>query len=239
MEITKNNSDLCVCTNSWRPCVNGEKGKLAAEAWEEADIRGIRRLQHLEAILLLCCGQVRCTELNSPATMAKRAAETKEGYPCFLTPSLLVQKSPGAPREPHQDPYMEAMGWRMATYPVHLWHQLTGTHSNMRWLTLCLTRTRTPGEYMNAVMKSAFLSRKKKSLSLSLSHWNTLQPASLCLCISAPPSASYTTLGTWTETAHLQVNYTFCWVFFSYVGKSKNGKRAGEGKGAPGFFSSL
>ncbi|CAB1450830.1 unnamed protein product [Pleuronectes platessa] len=30
--------------------------------------------------------------------MAKRAAETKEGYPCFLTPSLLADQSPGAER---------------------------------------------------------------------------------------------------------------------------------------------
>lgn len=35
---------------------------------------------------MLCCGQVRCTELNSTTTMAKRAAETKGGYPCFLNP---------------------------------------------------------------------------------------------------------------------------------------------------------
>lgn len=73
-----------------------KKGKYSSRSWKRADIRGLRRLQHLEAILLLCCGQVRCTELNSTTTMAKRAAETKEGYPCFLTPSLLADQSPGA-----------------------------------------------------------------------------------------------------------------------------------------------
>lgn len=58
----------------------------------------IRRLWqlHLEAILLLWCGQVRCTKLNSTTTMAKRATETKECYSCFLTPSLLPDQLPGA-----------------------------------------------------------------------------------------------------------------------------------------------
>lgn len=79
-----------------------KKGKYSGRSWKRADIRGLRRLQHLEAILLLCCGQVRCTELNSTTTMAKRAAETKEGYPCFLTPSLLPDQSPGVLSEQHQ-----------------------------------------------------------------------------------------------------------------------------------------
>ncbi|TNN87556.1 hypothetical protein EYF80_002273 [Liparis tanakae] len=34
--------------------------------------------------------------------MAKRAAETKEGYPCFLTPSLLADQSPGVQSEQHR-----------------------------------------------------------------------------------------------------------------------------------------
>lgn len=68
------------------PMCYSRKGEYSSRSWKGADIRGLRRLQHLEAILLLCCGQVRCTELNSTTTMAKRAAETKEGYPCFLNP---------------------------------------------------------------------------------------------------------------------------------------------------------
>lgn len=91
------------------PCVSGKK-KNSTRSWRRADIRGLRRLQHLEAILLLCCGQVRCSELNSTTTIAKRAAETKEGYPCFLTPSLLADQSPGALSEQHQATSGEARG---------------------------------------------------------------------------------------------------------------------------------
>lgn len=87
-----------------------KKGKYSGRGWKRAYIRRLRRLQHLEAILLLCCGQVRCTELNSTTTMAKRAAETKEGYPCFLTPSLLADQSPGAESEQHQATSEEARG---------------------------------------------------------------------------------------------------------------------------------
>lgn len=92
MNITKNNSmnSIYVCCfvhvhAHTCPCGNWGKGKIAAKAWKKADIRGLRRLQHLEAILLLCCGQVRCIELNSNTTMAKRAAETK-GLSLLLNP---------------------------------------------------------------------------------------------------------------------------------------------------------
>lgn len=52
--------------------------------------------------------------------MAKRAAETKEGYPCFLTPSLLADQSPGAVSEQVQATVGEAEvmtnGQNVATY---------------------------------------------------------------------------------------------------------------------------
>lgn len=90
-------------------CLEEKKGKYVSRSWSRADIRGLQRLQHLEAILLLCCGQVRCAELNSTTTMAKRATETKGGYPCFLTPSLQADRSPGALSE-HQATSGEALG---------------------------------------------------------------------------------------------------------------------------------
>lgn len=68
LEEKKVVSNVCVSVN-------------AVKARWTATIRGLGRLPHLEAILLLCCGQVRCTELNSTATMAKRAAETKGAIP--------------------------------------------------------------------------------------------------------------------------------------------------------------
>lgn len=106
-----------MCTVQWT-----QRGKKenASRSWKKADIWRLRRLQHLEAILLLCCGQVRCTELNSTTTMAKRAAETKEGYPCFLTPSLLEDQSPRAPQENNTGPPQEKPGeWQTASFNTH------------------------------------------------------------------------------------------------------------------------
>ncbi|KAG7481745.1 hypothetical protein JOB18_003809 [Solea senegalensis] len=58
---------------SVNPAETKKKRKIKQQrSWKRADIRGLRRLQHLEAILLLCCGQVRCTELNSTTTMISR-----------------------------------------------------------------------------------------------------------------------------------------------------------------------
>lgn len=112
------------------PMCQQKKGKHSSRSWKRADIRGLRRLQHLEAILLLCCGQVRCTELNSTTTMAKRAAETKEGYPCFLTPSLLADQSPGAPSEQHQATSGEARGATNSESQLMQAYHMTSAHTH-------------------------------------------------------------------------------------------------------------
>lgn len=131
---------MCVhITGTW-PCV-GRKRK-SSRGWRRADIRGLWRLQHLEAILLLCCGQVRCTKLNSTTTIAKRAAETKEGYPCFLTPSLLAEQSPGAPSEQHQATSGEV--WPIANSVSPLTHLTYGDGASFVTLTVKLMHAKSP-----------------------------------------------------------------------------------------------
>lgn len=115
----------------------------------------IRRLWqlHLEAILLLWCGQVRCTKLNSTTTMAKRATETKECYSCFLTPSLLQDQLPGALSKQHRVFAKEASGvtaialsmnFMITTRSIRaefsFWDSIKGAHTNLMGMYQCANK---------------------------------------------------------------------------------------------------
>lgn len=141
---------------------------------------------------MLCCGQVRCTELNSTTTMAKRAAETKEGYPCFLTPSLLADQSPGALSEQRRATSGEARG--MTNSESQLIYQLHNNSSHAHFVprTVKMIHAHKPHKNLSVGRWSRLplLTRRKQSVAspqpcLTLKH---TAARSLCLSISAPPS---------------------------------------------------
>lgn len=99
---------LCLHSEQYAPMFV-ERKKNSSRSLKKANIRGIRRLQHLGAILLLYCGQVRCTELNSNNN-GKKGRRDKRGLSLLLNPFTTGRSVAWGTEREHQATSGEATG---------------------------------------------------------------------------------------------------------------------------------